>query len=76
MLERVPDGLPTMLKYTTFAEKNSLYNTPPCFVIYVVSLVLKWLEETIGGLEKMEEINKKKAGMLYDLIDSSDFRGP
>ena len=73
MLERVPDGLPTMLKYTTFAEKNSLYNTPPCFVIYVVSLVLKWLEETIGGLEKMEEINKKKASMLYDLIDSSDF---
>ena len=73
MLERVPDGLPTMLKYTTFAEKNSLYNTPPCFVIYVVSLVLKWLEENIGGLDKMEEINKKKAGMLYDLIDSSDF---
>jgi len=73
MLERVPDGLPTMLKYTTFAEKNSLYNTPPCFVIYVVSLVLKWLEENIGGLDKMEEINKKKASMLYDLIDSSDF---
>ena len=73
MLERVPDTLPTMLKYTTFAEKNSLFNTPPCFVIYVVSLVLKWLEETIGGLEKMEQINKQKADMLYNLIDGSDF---
>ena len=73
MLERVPNNLPTMLKYTTFAEKNSLFNTPPCFVIYVISLVLRWLEETIGGLEKMNEINKKKAKLLYDLIDQSDF---
>jgi len=73
MLERVPGSLPTMLKYTTFAEKNSLFNTPPCFVIYVISLVLKWLEETIGGLEKMDEINRNKAALLYDLIDQSDF---
>jgi len=73
MLERVPGDIPTMLKYTTFAEKNSLFNTPPCFVIYVISLVLKWLEETIGGLEKMEQINKQKAALLYDLIDQSDF---
>ncbi len=73
MLERVPGGLPTMLKYSTFAEKNSLFNTPPCFVIYVISLVLKWLEETIGGLEKMEQINREKAALLYNLIDQSDF---
>ena len=73
MLERVPKDLPTMLKYTTFAEKNSLFNTPPCFVIYVISLVLKWLEDTIGGLEKMHEINRQKASLLYDLIDQSDF---
>jgi phosphoserine aminotransferase len=73
MLDRVPDGLPSMLKYTTYAEKNSLYNTPSCFVIYTISLVLKWLEETIGGLEKMEQINKEKAGLLYGLIDRSDF---
>ncbi len=73
MLERVPGDIPTMLKYTTFAEKNSLFNTPPCFVIYVISLVLRWLEETIGGLEKMEQINKQKAALLYDLIDQSDF---
>ena len=73
MLDRVPDGLPSMLKYTTYAEKNSLYNTPACFVVYTISLVLKWLEETIGGLVKMEQINEEKAGLLYGLIDRSDF---
>ena len=73
MLERVPAKLPTMLKYSTFAEKNSMFNTPSCFIIYTIDLVLKWLEETIGGLVKMESINKEKAGMLYDTIDSSDF---
>ena len=73
MLERVPDDLPTMLKYTTFSEKNSLFNTPSCFVIYTISLVLRWIEETIGGLEEMGRINKEKADMLYDLIDKSDF---
>jgi phosphoserine aminotransferase len=73
MLDRAPDGLPTMLRYTTYAEKNSLYNTPSCFVIYTINLVLKWLEETIGGLDKMEQINKEKAGLIYDTIDKSDF---
>jgi phosphoserine aminotransferase len=73
MLEMVPDSLPSMLKYTTYSSKNSLYNTPPCFAIYTVQLVLKWIEEKIGGLEKMDELNKKKAGLLYDLFDSSDF---
>jgi phosphoserine aminotransferase len=73
MLERAPKDLPTMLKYTTFSEKNSLFNTPACFVIYVIDLVLKWLEETIGGLDKMIQINQEKAGILYDFIDRSDF---
>jgi phosphoserine aminotransferase len=73
MLERVPDTLPSMLKYTTYSSKNSLYNTPPCFAIYTVQLVLKWLEEKIGGLEKMEKINQKKAAMLYDYFESTDF---
>ncbi len=73
LLELASDDLPTMLKYKTFAEKKSLFNTPPCFAIYVVQLVLKWLEETVGGVEKIEEINKQKAKILYDLIDSSDF---
>jgi len=73
MLERVSKELPTMLKYTTFSEKNSLFNTPSCFVVYAINLVLKWLEETIGGLEKMHQINKNKGKILYDLIDRSDF---
>ena len=72
-LERVPQSLPTMLKYSTFVESNSLYNTPPCFAVYVVDLVMEWLEETIGGLEKMEAINRQKAQLLYDYIDSQDF---
>jgi phosphoserine aminotransferase len=73
MLERVPNDLPTMLKYTTFAEKNSMFNTPPCFAIYAIQLVLKWLEETIGGLEKMEALNRQKADLLYKAIDGMDF---
>jgi phosphoserine aminotransferase len=73
MLDRVPDKLPTMFKYTTFAAKNSMFNTPPCFAIYVVQLVLKWLEETVGGLAKMEEINKEKAELIYNYLDKSDF---
>ena len=72
-LQSVPDNLPTMLKYTTHASKNSMFNTPPCFSIYTVQLVLKWLEETIGGLGKMEELNRKKAQLLYKTIDDSDF---
>jgi phosphoserine aminotransferase len=73
MLKRVPDNLPSMLKYSTFAEKNSLFNTPSCFIIYAIGLVLKWLEETIGGLKEMGKINKEKADVLYDFIDGSDF---
>ena len=73
MLARVPDNIPTMLKYTTYSSKNSLYNTPPCFAVFTVQLVLKWLEETIGGLNKMEALNRKKARTLYDAIDAGDF---
>jgi len=73
LLDRVPEGLPSMLKYTTYAAKNSMYNTPPCFAIYTVQLVLKWLEETVGGLEKMAAANREKAKAIYDLMDSSSF---
>lgn len=72
-LEQVPDDLPTMLKYTTHSAKNSMFNTPPCFAIYTVQLVLKWLEEQIGGLEKMAAINRQKAELLYGTIDKSAF---
>ena len=73
MIERVPDGIPTMLKYTTFSEKNSMFNTPACLVIYTTNLVLKWLKETIGGLANMEKVNQEKAALIYDFIDRSDF---
>ncbi|MBI4966445.1 MAG: 3-phosphoserine/phosphohydroxythreonine transaminase [Desulfomonile tiedjei] len=73
MLERSPKDIPTMLRYTTFAEKNSLYNTPPCVAIYMVQVVLKWLEETVGGLEAMAKINKQKADLIYGAIDKSGF---
>jgi phosphoserine aminotransferase len=76
LLQRIPDGLPAMLNYNTYAAKNSLYNTPPCFAIYAVQLVLKWIEETIGGLGKMAELNSEKAGRLYAYMDSTDFYRP
>ena len=73
LLDLVPDNIPTMLSYATFANKNSMFNTPPCFAIYTIQLVLKWLEETIGGLDKMEDKNRKKADLLYDFFDNSSF---
>lgn len=73
LLARTPDDIPSMLRYSTYAEKNSMYNTPPCFAIYTVQLVLKWLEETIGGLDNMAALNQKKAGLLYDYMDNSGF---
>jgi len=73
MLERVPKDIPTMLRYTTHAKDNSLYNTPPCVNIYLVQLVMKWIEEKVGGLEHMERRNREKADLLYRLMDGSDF---
>jgi phosphoserine aminotransferase len=71
LLERVPAGLPSMLDYRVMAENDSLYNTPSCFAIYMTGLVMAWLHDEIGGLAKMEEINKQKAAVLYDAIDNS-----
>ncbi len=71
MLERVPKGLPSMLDYKLFAKNDSLYNTPPCFAIYMLMLVCRWLKNDIGGLKKMEEHNKAKCKLLYDVLDSS-----
>ena len=73
LLEMVPGDIPSMLSYKTFAAKNSMFNTPPCFAVYTIQLVMKWLEETIGGLDKMADINGKKADRLYGLIDKSEF---
>ncbi|MFZ0727057.1 MAG: 3-phosphoserine/phosphohydroxythreonine transaminase [Desulfobacterales bacterium] len=76
LLDRVPESLPSMLSYATYASKNSMYNTPPCFAVYTVQLVLKWLEDTIGGLDKMAAINREKAGRLYAYLDASGFYRP
>jgi phosphoserine aminotransferase len=69
--------LPTMLSYRTYAEHNSLYNTPPCFSIYMFSLTLKWLDR-MGGLEAMQKVNEEKGRIIYGAIDSSGgfYRGP
>ena len=72
LLSRRPEGLPTMLDYSVHAAKESLYNTPPSFAIYVVGLVAKWLKG-LGGLEAMERINEEKAGLLYDAIDATEY---
>ncbi len=72
LLDRVQENVPTMFKYKTHAEKGSMFNTPPCFSIHVIGLVLKWLKN-LGGLPVMEKINREKANLLYDAIDSSDF---
>ena len=71
LVEQAPDDLPPMLNYKTLAEGKSLANTPPCFAVYMVKLVTDWLLNEIGGLEKMEQINKQKAQLLYDVIDNS-----
>ncbi len=72
LLEKSPDNIPTMTSYKIIGGKDSLYNTPPTFGIYVIKLVLEWLKN-LGGVEEMEKINRKKAELLYKAIDSSDF---
>ena len=70
------DITPTMFNYKTHADNGSMYNTPPCYNIYIAGLVLEWIRDKIGGLEEMKKINEKKAGMLYDFLDQSKlFRG-
>ena len=64
------DITPTMFNYKTHADNGSMFNTPPCYAIYICKLVLEWLE-SLGGLEKMAEINRKKAAVLYDYLDGS-----
>ncbi len=71
----LPESVPTMLKYKTQADAESLYNTPNCWGIYMCGLVFKWLK-SLGGLEQMQKINEKKAGILYNFLDNSKmFRG-
>lgn len=71
MVQKCPKDVPSMLNYRVMVEGKSLFNTPPVFSIYMVKLVSDWLLNTVGGLEKMNEINRRKAQLLYDVIDSS-----
>ncbi len=73
--DEVLPGTPTMLKYKIHADNGSLYNTPPCYGIYICGKVFQWLKN-MGGLEVMKERNEKKAKILYDFLDESElFRG-
>lgn len=64
------EGTPTMLDYKTHAENGSMYNTPPTYGIYVLGLVLEWLEKQ-GGIKEMNRLNQEKAALLYDFLDQS-----
>ncbi len=67
------DFTPTMLSYKVAATNDSMYNTPPCYSIYIAKLIIEWVRDEIGGVDKMAVINRRKAQKLYDYIDSSDY---
>lgn len=70
LLGRVPENLPVMLDYKVLASSGSMHNTPPCFAVYMVGLVLKWAKE-IGGLPEIAKRNQEKASLIYKTIDES-----
>lgn len=71
LLGKAPKNTPTILKYSTYAKNNSLYNTPSTFTIYMINLMLKWVKKE-GGIDEMVKRNEKKAKMIYDAIDNSN----
>lgn len=72
LLQKVSAKTPVLLDYQLMIDNDSMYNTPPAYAIYVLGLVLEWIDN-LGGLEVMEQRNIKKAKLLYDYLDSSDF---
>ena len=72
LLSKTPDTVPTMFKYSTHADKGSMFNTPPCFAVYTIGLVMKWLKN-LGGVDAIEKRNREKAALLYQAIDDSKF---
>ena len=73
LLGHAADNVPTMMNYTTLLGKDSMYNTPPCWCIYMTGLVMDYLQNEVGGLEEMAKINHAKAKVLYDYLDGQDF---
>jgi phosphoserine aminotransferase len=71
LLERSQDTLPGYMNIKNHVKENSLYNTPPCFAIYLTGLVSNWVRDEMGGLAKMGDFNREKANLLYDVIDQS-----
>lgn len=71
MIARAAEQIPTMFRYDTYLNNNSLYNTPPVYSIYMVNLVMKWIK-SMGGLAAIEQHNQEKAALIYDQIDQSD----
>ena len=71
LLGNARDITPSMLDWKLAADNDSMYNTPPCWSIYMCKLMLEWICDEVGGLEKMKERNEKKAKILYDYLDSS-----
>jgi phosphoserine aminotransferase len=71
LVARSRDDLHGYLSFKNHVQEDSLFNTPPTFAIYLMKLVLAWLKDEVGGLEKMHQRNKEKAGLLYDVIDGS-----
>ena len=72
LLDQAKADCPKMLMWKTQADADSLYNTPPCYSIYISMLVFRWIKE-MGGVEAVQQKNIQKASLLYDAIDSSDF---
>ena len=72
LLEYGDPKMPTMLDWKVMAENGSMYNTPPCYTIYMAKLVYEWIL-SLGGLDVMKEMNEKKAKLLYDYLDSQDY---
>lgn len=72
LMERVQATVPTMLRYTTYFENGSMFNTPPTYSVYMLALVTDYFKE-LGGIAAIEKINEKKAVMLYDYLDSTSF---
>jgi phosphoserine aminotransferase len=71
LLSRVKEHIPSMFRYSTHSKASSLYNTPPTFGIYILNLILKWIQNR-GGVSQIAKLNEKKAALLYSAIDSSD----
>ena len=72
LLGKARPETPTMLNYTIMAENDSMYNTPPCYCIYIAKLVYEWIL-SMGGLEEMKRRNERKASLLYDYLDSQSY---